>query len=301
MNELNFNEEIKPKKSKLPIIIIGIVLIGAIAATSFIVYKQVFTDKTVDNTAKETENKTKDDNKEQEEIPKEEIQNKEYVIDATYKYNVTKSEYHYYKDIMKSSDIVVPYLNIKTKEAENINDEIKKLYEYFMEMYEDFSSEELDLNVDETESYDYIKTKYSYTIKNDIISILIEVERTGRGSSEAEEYYAFNYDLKEEKKLSLKELCNKLEINYDNTLKKVNEQIETTFNKTFFSEVEADEEEKAMQIEYIAENKNYFNNQIKDNKVTSYIDKNNQLNIKVYNEHPFGGCGFYYDTLTITK
>lgn len=281
----------KKKNPFLKIFIVIIVLCalggaGYYTYQEFIVKKDIKSNSDVDDTQKNQEEK-------EEQTP---LENKDYVIDATYEAKVIEGTNTSYSEMYKVSDIVVPYLNIETNEAKEINNEIKKLYDEFIERYNAISQVEVIPRQGEYWKYDYIKTSYKYTDQNNIISILIKVELTGRGGSEAEEYYAFNYDLKEEKRLYLLDLCNKFNLNYDSTLKQVNEALDKSLIKTF----ELTEPISEEFIEFIKENKENFNEELKNKKENIYIDENNQLNVITLNNHPTGS-GFYYEFVAITK
>lgn len=285
MNELNFNEEIKPKKSKLPFIFITIVIIVVIATSSFVVYKKVFDSKNVDNQQKATENKKEDNNVKKDES---EIKEKEYVIDATYKRDVVSS-YQVRGTTIYLKDLVFPYLNVDTKVSKSINKEIEKVYDEYIELYEQYSK------IGE----DIISSKYSYTITDNIVSILIEVNYAAGGGNPATSFYTFNYDIKEDKKITLNDLSIKYNIDMDSINKQVNEKISTSITDTF--DITNPEEELPDIQEYIKKNKVTYELSIKNNNTLVYIDKENKLNVLVLIEHPYGGSYFYYETLTITK
>lgn len=298
--DLNTIGETEPKKPKFIKILISILVILLIAGGLFFGYKK-FTEKNEYKENSQIKDSEKDNKVETNENKEPKDEPKEYVYDAKYKKEGLKESYLFFEKQVKLSEIVVPYLNVDTPEAEEINKEIKALFEEFIEMYDEYSQEDTSAEENGTGSFDYIKSNQSYTIQNDIISILIKVNRTGRGSSEAIEYYTFNYDLKAKKRLNLEDVCHKLNLNYEEAIKKVDEDLETSFENTFESDVIPSEEDKKEIAEYIELNKETFTNQLKDKKVKIYIDEKNQLNILVLNEHPFGGCGFYYDFVAITK
>lgn len=282
MNELNRKEELKTK-SKVTIFLISIGIILGIVAIVFILSKENFKENNPENTTQEMEN---------EKTEKE----TQYVIDANYKAEVTKESYKFYKETIKITDLVFPYLNMETSAANEINQEIKKLYDEYVEMYEGFSNENLDYNENETESFDYVRTDYSYTINNEIVSIVIKVDRTGRGSSQAEEYYTFNYDLKEDKRISFNDLVQKYNLNITDINNIVYKKIETSITNTY----EGYENQQELN-EYNTQNKEYYKKSIQNNNSLIYIDEENKLNILVYIEHPCGGSGFYYEKVTIAK
>lgn len=285
MNELNFNEEIKPKKSKIPLIFLTIFIIGAIAVSSFIVYKKVFENKNVDNQQKETENKKEDNIVKKDDS---EIKEKEYVIDATYKRNVVSS-YQVGGTIVYLKGLVFPYLNVDTEVSKSINKEIEKVYDEYIELYEQYSE------IGE----DIISSKYSYTITDNIVSILLEVNYASGGGSPATSYYTYNYDIKEDKKVTLNDLTTKYNISMESINKQINEKISTSIVDTF--EISNPDEELPDLQEYNEQNKRTYELSIKSNNTLVYIDKNNNLNVLVLIEHPCGGSWFYYETLTITK
>lgn len=283
---MNDNKSSKYFKLFLILFLVFVLISGSF----FVVYKYVILKEDLESSS-EINNSHQDKNN-NDALP---VEPKDYITDASYKIDNAKDSYYFYEELVRASDIVVPYLNIDAPAAQKINNEIKDLYENFMNMYNEFSQENLNLDLDNTESYDYIKSKYTYTINNDLLSILIKVSYTGRGSSVAEDYYAFNYDMKENKTLFLEDLCKRYGIIYEDAIKKVNETLDISFDKNFdfvdFSSLELREESD----EYIKLNKEYFANQVKNKKENVYIDETNQLNIIVLNEHPFGGCGFYSD------
>ncbi len=307
--DLNEVPKQKTQTKKVPFkLILLILILVVVIGGGYLVYDKFISTISFKNNAKvnNDENKknntdqTKDDNNDKED-EKKTISKKKYIKDAEYQSEGLKESYFYYKEKMSPSDIVVPYLNLETESAKEFNKEIKDLYREFIEMYISFSNEGLSLKINETESYNYIKTNYTYTQENNIISILIKVNRTSRGSSEVVEYYSFNYDIKKDKILSFEDLCDKLNISYEDAIKKSNKILEITFNQQFeLSNTPTDKEQKEIQ-EYINLNKEYFKTQIDNKTIQGFIDKNNKLKIILYNEHPFGGSGFYEEIVTINE
>lgn len=288
MNELNFSEEIKPNKPKLPFIILTIVIIGIIATLSFFVYKKTFANTNVNNQTKENENKKDDTIVEKEKSIEEkenEQNNKEYVIDATYKRNVVSS-YQAQGKTVYLKNLVFPYLNVETEVSKLINKEIEKVYDNYIELYDNYSEIGEDL----------ISSKYSYTINNNIVSILLEVNYAAGGGSPATSYYTFNYDVKEDKKITISDLATRYKLNMESINKQVIDKISTSIINTF--EI-TNQEDLPKLPEYNAKNKENYEQSIKNNSTLIYIDKDNKLNILVLIEHPCGGSWFYYETVTI--
>lgn len=216
-----------------------------------------------------------------------------YVIDASYKASsdiVTSYAHGSVDNIVKLSDIVVPYLNVKSEDANAINKEIESLYKEFVDLYDYYSQE---ITEEQPYSNDYIKSSYTFTVNNDIVSILIKVNKSGGGSSEAEEYYTANYDLITNKRLSLSDLCSKYNVDYQKVIEQAKESIETSYDRAFGTINYTGEENVE---EYKANNKSYFERQNREKTETAYVDANNKLTLITLIKHPFGGAGFYWDT-----
>lgn len=290
-------EDVTKYKKKSPLIKVAIAF--AIVCTGIIVgyfsYQALLGNKTTpkdDTTQKETNNKKdkeKDDNNEEA---------LDIVIDANYKAPTEVREsydFDHEGNTVKLSDLVVPYINIDTDAVKEINKNIQEFYNDLVEQYDTYSKEVTD---DQPYSHNYIKSSYEYYEIHDLLSIVIKINTTGRGSSEAEEYFTINYDMQTEKMLTLKDLCDKVDIKYEDVIKQTEKAIDETIKKTYeITDNEHDEEIN----EYNKNNKEYFTMQKNSSSEIAYVDKDANLIVITNIEHPFGGCGYYFDFVKITK
>lgn len=183
VNEQNNNSENKPRNKKLTIVLISliIVLILAIGVCAGLWFAGDTT-KIINNS----------EEKQEQSNSKKIDETKPWVYDADYgkdKENKIVDDYYNF-----SKDVIVPYININSKDAEKINNEIKNIYE---EVYSKFGS---------IESYTYngvisndqtiYKVEYQYYENENILSVVLRVsDMAVNGGAGLSKLYTYNFNL----------------------------------------------------------------------------------------------------------
>ena len=187
-------------------------------------------------------------------------------------------------------DLVFPYIDCDTEDAKATNDEIKKLYE----KYEDMFKETLNSG-DEEEQNEYYAAKYDKVVSGDMMSIIISTEVGGAGDT-SDLYYGFNFDTKTGKRLSYEEVYKNAGFTEDNIDTKVEESI-----KKFFGEIKDSDCPEGMTVQkYIDLNKEKYEQLKKDNKLGYFLNKDKKLNVVFeVTDKPFDGGGNSYEEFVI--
>lgn len=271
------------RKNNIGLIVIIVILIIIIVIMGTIIVKNYYT---ADN------NKKNQNNINNKKITNKIDINKEYVYDAGYKNKDVKESYVDVSNVNRyASDLRFPYLNVNTDIAKQINNEIKKTYDELILKYKDLSEEE------ESES---IVSNYFYNIYNNIISIVIDIERYGT-SDVQHTYYTYNYDLKNNQRLSYKELYSQLrdtdyDIKFDdsNINELVKQAIQNNVRRLYISQ---EEYEKHFESDVEKSYKEYEESLL-NNKLLYFVDSYGRLNLitKIYGNV---GIGYIYQITTV--
>ena len=123
---------------------------------------------------------------------------KNWVYDAKYKLPTNKESYYGYTNhtkLINSSDLIVPYVNIDSNDAEKVNTEIYNLYEKLIEKFNENLKNEIMFTI----------VNYKFYVNDDIVSILITTETAGTDIS-VYDYYTYNFNLKSGKLLKYSEM-----------------------------------------------------------------------------------------------
>lgn len=188
--ELNNNEN-KPKKNNsktIIIIIMALILVLAIGIGGGF----LLANKDNNNNVNTTE--TQDNKQEQSKASKKIDESKPWVYDAEYgKDKAVKKVESFSSD----KDLIVPYININSEDANKANDEIKNIYE---ETYSKYGS---------APSYTIIySSNYEFYENDNILSIVLRVGNAvingGAGTSKT---YIYNFNLDTLKTATLKEMA----------------------------------------------------------------------------------------------
>lgn len=126
------------------------------------------------------------------------VENKSYIYDAQYNPIGVKANNYSTNDGTNYfiSDIVVPYVNMNSDDAKQINSEIEELYNKYVEEFKVCSQNQ----------NSYIKVNYETYITSNVHSILITVQR-GKEDSESKEYISYNFDNISGEKLDYNQVC----------------------------------------------------------------------------------------------
>ena len=203
------------------------------------------------------------------------VENRPYIYDAQYLPNGLKVTNYSTNDgsSYSTSDIVVPYVNMVSNDASQMNTEIENLYNDYIEEFRICSQ---NLN-------SYIKVNYNSYITSNIYSIVITIYR-GQEEKETVEYIAYNFDIMSGTKLDYNQVC------YIAGINNASESIQKTLNNledynkyklTVNRDVtQSMVDDRNAQIDscqtqvYTLYQENLLNN-----KLTYYLDNNLKLNV----------------------
>ena len=146
----------------------------------------------------------------------------EYTTDVSIKKIDEAQEivYTYYtKDENKKNsydlNLNIPYINIDNEVIAEYNEEIKQTYEEKAE------------SILQTENENIIYTlQYEATIENDILSLIIRANLKEGSSAQRLIIQTFNYDLRNNKEITLEELITLKQLNSNDVQNKINQEIE---------------------------------------------------------------------------
>lgn len=189
---------------------------------------------------------------------------KEWVYDANYDLKTDKESYYVYDNtkLISKSDLIVPYINIDSDEAKEINQEIYKIYEDLIDKFNKNLKEEIWFTI----------VNYKTYIKNDILSVVITTESAGT-SVPIFDYYTYNFDLKNGKLLSYKDVYKLLEFDEKSINNKANNAIENALSKEYTDGTN-------FEI-YKNQSINNYKTSVNENTIKYFIDENQKLNIVV--------------------
>ena len=125
---------------------------------------------------------------------------------------------YYTKDEAKENsydlNLNIPYINIDNETIASYNEEIRETYEGKAE------------STLESENQDIIYTvQYEATIENDILSLIIRSNLKEGASAQRVIIQTFNYDLKNNKEISLEEIINQKQLDVKEVQEKIDEEI----------------------------------------------------------------------------
>jgi len=156
---------------------------------------------------------------------------KEYVYDATYVSNINQETYTINNITYNIDDYKAPYINLNSDYADFINNEIKKLYDNAVEVF----------NRGVEDKISYIDTfKYYYYINDDILSLVLT---TGYGGTD-EIYYNYNVfviNLKTGEKVVLDDILNYKNIDKEIFIETVKNKIVEEYDKFYLNINKEDE------------------------------------------------------------
>ena len=114
----------------------------------------------------------------------------------------------------------IPYINIDNETIKAYNEEIKQTYEEKAE------------NILQAESGNTIYTlEYEATIENDILSLIIRSNLKEGASAQRLIVQTFNYDLRNNKEITLEELIELKQLNVDDVQNRIDEEITAEYRR----------------------------------------------------------------------
>ncbi len=131
---------------------------------------------------------------------------------------------YYTKDESKKNNydinINIPYINIDNNAIATYNEEIKKTYE------------EKAISTLQTENKNIIYTlQYEATIENDILSLIIKTNLKEGINAQRVIIQTFNFDLKNNKEITLEEVINLKQLNVQDVQNKIEKEITIAYKK----------------------------------------------------------------------
>lgn len=222
-----------PEKEKIPkrrIIMYAVILLICVIAVIVVVGVQILGNDVVDNMfginkiTKRTEEEEANLKANFENIFDNQIEDKgEYKIqkikqDENLVYtNYTKEE----KNEKHEIDVNLPYININNEETDNFNKEIENT----------FKGKAEEILKDSNQNIIYI-VKYKAYVENNILSLVIYSDLKQNTSAQRVIVQTFNFDLKENKKLTLEDIINSFDLKKADVQNKINTDIQKEQKKS---------------------------------------------------------------------
>lgn len=222
-----------PEKEKIPkkrIIMYAVILLICVIAVIVVVGVQILGNDVVDNMfginkiTKRTEEEEANLKANFENIFDNQIEDKgEYKIqkikqDENLVYtNYTKEE----KNEKHEIDVNLPYININNEETDNFNKEIENT----------FKGKAEEILKDSNQNIIYI-VKYKTYVENNILSLVIYSDLKQNTSAQRVIVQTFNFDLKENKKLTLEDIINSFDLKKADVQNKINTDIQKEQKKS---------------------------------------------------------------------
>ena len=222
-----------PEKEKIPkkrIIMYAVILLICVIAVIVVVGVQILGNDVVDNMfginkiTKRTEEEEASLKANFENIFDNQIEDKgEYKIqkikqDENLVYtNYTKEE----KNEKHEIDVNLPYININNEETDNFNKEIENT----------FKGKAEEILKDSNQNIIYI-VKYKAYVENNILSLVIYSDLKQNTSAQRVIVQTFNFDLKENKKLTLEDIINSFDLKKADVQNKINTDIQKEQKKS---------------------------------------------------------------------
>lgn len=195
----------------------------------------------------------------------------EYVYDAEYDYDVDETtEYGLYS----IKDIVVPYININTEEAKEINSEIKELFDEAISVYKEYLDDETFYTTISYESY----------INDNILSVII-LTTNGGTDIPLEEYISYNFDLTTLETVDFKYVYETAGFTETTINEKVGEEIKEYLASEDYEDIWTEENS---QEDYTEKSISNYQNSVSNNSIKYYLNEDGNLNIIVDMEIPAG-------------
>lgn len=276
----------KDNKKNIIILLLTIIIIILSVIIALILTGKINLNQTTEETS------TKEEQQEETNIKID--KNLEYVYDANYTYNNKYIEFEraslenknskeklsyfgieveYTLGTQYLSNLKVPYININTEVAKNINKELENLY---LEYAKDFDScAEIAKNDTNSHSCSQILTYRTYKF-NDILSIVV-IDSSQSTSPWILNYNIYNFDLKTGKQINYNDLLSKLNYNSTETLNNAENLIKNKM-ESLYGEHEKDLSTACTETSYDS------NNNLISNNINCY-EKANELLEKSINEN----------------
>jgi len=258
----------KNNKGIIALLIVFIVILSALCilfATGTISFNSI--------RANDTEiNEIVDDNNNNETRVSKLESNKEWIYDANYNLPTNKESYYGHSDhsqLIKASDLVVPYININSDDAKKANQEIYKLYEDLINKFNENLKDEIWFTLVEYKTY----------TNDNIISVVITTESAGTDVP-MYNYYTYSFNLENGKLLSYNDAYKNVGLNEKDVTDKAINAVTNALREKYSNGDDFDT--------YNNKSINNYKVSISNNTIKFFIDRNKKLNIIVTLEIPAG-------------
>lgn len=274
------------KKNTGLVVLVVILSVLVIVLGGYIIYDKVLSNDTV-NTEDGISN---NDNLKDKNIKI--YENLEYVYDASYSYNNKYSDFYRgfsgqdkvvtisifgltveYRDGMQYlSDLKVPYINIKSNYAENVNSELEKLYKDYAKEF-DRCAEDKDVSCTQILTY----RTYTY---NDILSVIV-IYAEQATSKWVLNYNVYNFDLTDGNEITYSDMVTMLDYDKNNLLTEEKELLKNKMNDLWGKNID-------LNTGCSKDNKNCYDianekleESINNNSILFFVNNDGNLNILV--------------------
>lgn len=151
--------------------------------------------------------------------------NFENIFDNTYEgkdyENLVTTSYTKVENVNNSElSVNLPYVNIDNSEVKKFNEEIKDTYQAKAEQV-----------IKENSNNTIYTVKYKATVNKDVLSVVIRSDLKHGNNPQRQMIETFNYDLKQNKTLSLKDVISKYNYQVSDVQNKINDDIKEEQNK----------------------------------------------------------------------
>lgn len=283
------------KKNTGIIILIVVLSLLVVGLGGYLIYDKFITK---DSNIEEKDNTKKKDNSniENNNFISKIDEAKDWIHDADYDYNVSANSYSIDFDITYYvKDIIAPYINIKSADADKANAEIKEVFDEAIKAYNNGVNNKLTY-VDEC--------KYTSYVDENKLSVNFWL---GIGATDVvhPEYYTYNFDLKTGKLLSYEEVYNSVGFNSNNITEKLEKAITDVMKERLkeLKDLNTDNSDGAYYPEgtnfntYNNESISNYKKEVFNNSIKYFLDTKKKLNVIVTLSIPIGTDEF--DTIII--
>lgn len=199
---------------------------------------------------------------------------KEWIHDADYNLPTNKESYYpqnYENKIIKASDLIVPYINMNSKDAKKVNQEIYILYKDLINRF----------NLNLKEEIWFTTVTYKTYTNGNIISIIITTETAGTAPA-IYEYYTYNFDLNNGKLLNYYDILSKLGYNKEQTITKTQDLLKNKMDELWGKHID----DLTTACQFMGEPKNcyeiaidMYKESIENNNLQFYINEKGVLTL----------------------
>ena len=282
-NEVERKEE--KEKNNVGLYVIIIVLFALLLSlVGYIIYDKTQNNNVEEKNIVDSTNTNNDTNDSVSKIDN----NKEWVYDAEYEKNVNADSYSTAFETYYAKDIVVPYINVKSSDADIFNNDIKIVFDDAIKTYNNGVSDHIT----------YVEEcNYKKYINNDNLSIILTY---GVGATDVvhPKYYTYNINLKTGNQLSYEEVYKIAGFTSSDINSKVEDAITKVMNDKM-SSFSSDNYPNGTNFDtYNSQSINNYKTSINNNTLKYYLSDDGKLNVVVKLSIP-AGIGEFDTIVTI--